>query len=215
MAYYLPDLPDVALCERTYNLIMNGTTNGNRNKEYHAAAQQFHHAGVSQNLAERVLIPAATRDGLPEKECRDTIRSAYRQQRREPLKTGGNGNSYYPKTDEYKRVLKVAPIIVEPEHLPPYVQFGYARFLEMNFKSGEHVAFATRQKSDGRDIWTETVLERDNLIEKLATGEKILSPGQQHYGGFVKVNPVKAALKTAGKHSTDKDVTDFRHVLVE
>jgi hypothetical protein len=78
--------------ERTRNYLQYGASSGNRNHELFAAACQLRDAGYSQVEAEGLLIGRYVADSLSnensrqrETEAKSTIRSVYRQARRDPI----------------------------------------------------------------------------------------------------------------------------------
>lgn len=77
----LPPLPDGArlrLPAWVTRYLQEGRQEGQRNRTLFGAAVAYRANGYSQAEAERDLIPRGLADGLPEREIRSTIRSAYR-----------------------------------------------------------------------------------------------------------------------------------------
>lgn len=70
-------VPLQALPKRTLHYLAFGASNGTRNAELYAAAQQFYAAGYSQAEAEQHLHRRAQIDGLDDAEIDRTIASAY------------------------------------------------------------------------------------------------------------------------------------------
>lgn len=69
------------LPKRTLQYIFSGATNGTRNAELYAAAQQFYAAGYTQQECDSKLRPRAIQDGLTDSEIDRTIASAYQSGR--------------------------------------------------------------------------------------------------------------------------------------
>lgn len=70
-------MPLNKLPKRTLHYLAFGASNGTRNAELYAAAQQFYAAGYSQQEADQHLRSRAQRDGLDDTEIDRTIASAY------------------------------------------------------------------------------------------------------------------------------------------
>jgi hypothetical protein len=77
----LPPLPEGArlrLPGWVLRYLKEGRPEGRRNRTLFGAAVAYRANGYSQAEAERDLLPRALADGLPEREAKTTIRSAYR-----------------------------------------------------------------------------------------------------------------------------------------
>ena len=85
MPKYKASKPAVPLPQRTHDYLDHGAPEGNRNAELFHATCQFRDAGHSLDDAESQLLSRAVADGLTESEVRNTIRSAFAHNAREPL----------------------------------------------------------------------------------------------------------------------------------
>jgi hypothetical protein len=204
---------------RTRAYLEHGAPEGTRNDELFHAAGQFRDAGYSVDEAHGHLMPRAMADGLSDVEAKTTINSAYNHAARDPIPSsasplyGVNGAiSSLDRSREEKipRQKKVNPP-PESRPLPQPIPSGCKVLLETCFEQGDGVAFSdTRPNAAGeRKPGPGDVQTREKWLEQLSQ-RPISEIYPAHRDGlFIRINPIKAGGKT------DKDVTAFRHVLVE
>ena len=118
---------------RTLQYLFAGATNGTRNRELYAAAQQFKAAGYSQTEAEAKLWPRAQQDGLGDTEIKRTIDSAYQHSQvagpaQKPAPAPQAPPSSGPQTQQATGSTGTsAPPHRQPSPGPPSSHTGYAR----------------------------------------------------------------------------------------
>ena len=78
---------DIKLPVRTQTYLAHGAAEGKRNSELLAAACQCRDAGMTEAGAERLLIPRAITDGLPQAEAVNTVHSAFNKSPRDPIQS--------------------------------------------------------------------------------------------------------------------------------
>jgi RecA-family ATPase len=195
---------------RTKDFISNGAPEGTRNQEVFNAACQMRDAGISEQAAIIDLVPAS---GLGESEAIATIRSAYRHARREPLgnrpndRTNNHQNSRENKRPN-KRPKKAKKI--DPKELPAEIIDGIKDLLRNCFKEGEWVAIGdTFENEEGEHKPSKGVTYKREVLLDTLEKRSIQKMFGDPEGIYIRVNPVKE------DGSTNRDVTAYRHVLVE
>jgi hypothetical protein len=198
-----PKLP-----QRTLDYLARSVPEGQRNPELFAAAGQFRDARIPRDEAFARLIPCGLRDGLTEAESRKTINSAYDRQPRDPIggsapPSGGAGafNGAVPP--------KPPP---RPNHLPAPIPSGLKTLLETCFLAGEYISISSASPNGPGEFVPgcgECLLRERWLIKLDKKSICQLYPDYCEGGLYIRINPLKAGGKT------DKDVTAFRHALVE
>ncbi len=189
---------------RTLTYLQNGAQKGNRNAELLAAACQLRDARYSEAEATAQLTPRAIADGLTNHEASATIRSAFTRAPREYLGPAKN----QPTRCHYRRLQ------TDPAPLPRPMEQGAIMFLETVFRQGEFVGIS--EAIERRDEHGISVAPNGGLVRTRETW--IADIRQRGIGAvfkstdglFVRINPLKDANGKA-----DKDVTAYRHVLVE
>jgi RecA-family ATPase len=194
----VPNLP-----RKTNEYIEYGAPNGDRNNSVFLAAGQFRDAGDPISRAFDILIPRALDDGLPESEARRAIESAYRGQRRDPI---GKDRRDSGRKEDFKRARKQSKPAkkVEPKPLPDEIEDGALTLIKTCFKEGDWIAIGDtfQDKPSGG-----TTYEYEFLLRQIK--DKGITKIQGDHDVFIRVNPVVEDGKS------NKDVTDYRHVLVE
>lgn len=191
---------------RTIAYLDAGALKGNRNQELFEAAGQFRDAGYSQAETIEKLVPRAISDGLDRTSSTKTVGSAFKGIQRDPI----NGNA--PILDSSS--VKYRKIEIAPSPLPKPIDQSAIVFLETVFRPGEFVAISEpieRRDDKGvsisptagevrtRETWIADIRQRG--LEGIFKSTN---------GLFVRINPLRDA---AGK--ADKDVSAYRHVLIE
>jgi RecA-family ATPase len=208
------------LPQRTLDYLAHGAGKGNRNPELYHAAQQFRDAGYSQAEAEPRLIARGMADGLSEAECRKTIDSGYDGPVRQPAgNPGGNGNGSHTKVAPGPRPAPSSNPAgsaagsaagSNARTLPDPIQGGFGIILGACFLPGEYVSLSgiildaggLRRPGGGEVLSVERWQQR--------TAQKSIDQIYRDPDGlYIRINPMCPGGKT------DKDVTAFRHVLVE
>jgi len=211
----------------TQKYLAGRTPEGQRNAALFGAACQFRDALVSLGEAERALVPCALRDGLSEAEARKAIRSAFKGNRREPIRhrfmdRGGQTPAPPPVTqqrngDSHPRPAKVVarrfsvPAAAVP--LPEAREGLMATYLlfENAYGPEEQVSVCVGSLGeDGRDhpAGAGQTRTRDEWLALLASGTDPW-PREPGAGVFVRINPMLAGGKS------DSEVATFRHALLE
>ena len=180
----------------------NPTPEGERNERLYKAAAYYLNDGEAPADAEAMLIPCAVRDGLSEREAKQTIASAYRS---------------IPRVSDYKPnrgslgAVKVQKL-PQPTGKP---QQETIDFLNAVYEAGEFVNVVTAaQENDGKyspasagkAVRLEVALD---ALQEGKTVADIWGPCNTEAGVWVRINPMD------GKGGADANVTAFRHVLVE
>jgi RecA-family ATPase len=198
---------------RTTNYIANGAQEGSRNDETFHAACQMRDAGLSEQAAIVELASIARISGLSESEAITSIKSAYRGAKRESLgnrptnRPNNHQNSWESKRTN-KRPKKAKKI--EPKPLPEEKVDGIKDLLRTCFKESEWICIGdTFENEDGEHKPTGgTTYKREVLLETLEK-RSIQKMFGDPEGIYIRVNPVVEDGKD------NKDVTAYRHVLVE
>jgi RecA-family ATPase len=211
------------LPDRTLRYLSSPTPDGQRNAELFAAAQQYRDAGIDSGTAERELVPAAVRDGLPPSEAKAAIRSAYGKAPRKPIATSDPKTGQLPARPRPKPLTTqtmqarccLAVNLENPPELPEPLPDGFATLLRTCFAEGENVGITfCALDADGKSRPQDrgTTYPRDWLLAKLAeAGGDVgkLWSSSDNAGLLVRINP----MRDGG--ATDADVTSYRHALVE
>ena len=209
------------LPSRTRAYLEHGAPEGTRNDELFHAAGQFRDAGYTVDEAHGHLMPRAVADGLSNAEAKTTINSAYNHATRDPIQSSASplhgvngvheplGSSREERIPRQKKVNPPPP--PESRPLPRPIPAGLKALLETCFEQGEGVAISdTRPNAAGeRKPGPGDVLTREKWLEQLSQRPIPEIYPEHRDGVFFRVNPIKAGGRT------DKDVTAFRHVLVE
>lgn len=212
------------LPEVTRRYLTDPVPQGERNAALFAAACQFRDAGASLGEAEGELLPCAARDELAESEARKAIRSAYRGERRAPIKhlhrfmdrdqptrgEGRNGHSSPSLTAVTLPRYQPAPVMAA---LPEPGKGPVAAYLQIEaaFEPNEMISIcAGAMGEDGRDhpACAGETRTREGWLEMLGSCPDPW-PREPGAGVFIRINPVRAGGKA------DADVTAFRHALLE
>lgn len=202
------------LPQRTLNYLANGAGKGNRNDELFAAAQQFRDAGYSQAEAEPRLIGRGMADGLSEFECRKAINSGFSQPSRAPAgsPTGGNGSGPHQQSAPPPKAAGQAarPAAAGTRTIPDPIAGGLSVLLGACFLPGEFVSLSAIVVDPGglRRPGSGDVLAVERWQQKLAQ-KTIAEIYPDPDGLYIRINPMVPG------GTSDKDVTAFRHVLVE
>lgn len=218
----MSDLP-----RRTVEYLEHGASEGQRNAELFEAACQIRDAGFGVDRAEQELIDRAMMDGLTEHEALSTIRSAFRGPARKPIGDGGgNGNQFPHHSYVFKGRRNPVEFIPGAQNKPVYdltkkhilpqpIPDGARRLLREAFLEGEGVRLVLGSfKEEGKDSPASkgNVFSREEWLRKLddVGGQpNRLMMGEGNPGIFVAINPIRNG------GSTDRDVTAFRHALLE
>jgi Protein of unknown function (DUF3987) len=191
------------LPQRTRNYLQNPTPEGSRDVELFNAALQYRDNGFLEAAAEADLIPCAIRDGFNESYARRKIRSAYSRSQREAC---GGGTADEPISHVSAPRTGSASVGGAPTKLPPPITEEPTRkFLEALYRQGERVGISGGEGADG---WNGKVVRLEVLFRKLET-EPLSKLYPSAEGIFIRINPMEP------RGNADKDVTSFRHVLIE
>jgi RecA-family ATPase len=193
---------------RTTNYIANGAQEGSRNDETFHAACQMRDAGLSEQAAIIDLVPRAVTSGLGESEAISSVKSAYRGAKRESIGLCNKHENQVISRSKPKKLKKAKKI--DPKELPAEMVDGIKDLLRTCFKEGEWVAIGdTFENEDGEHKPTGgTTYKREMLLETLEK-RSIQKMFGDPEGIYIRVNPVVEDGKD------NKDVTAYRHVLVE
>ena len=207
------------LPQRTLDYLAHGAGKGNRNDELFAAAQQFRDAGYSMAEAEPRLLARGMADGLSEFESLKAIGQGYAGPARAPAghPAGGNGNGHHSGTYAKSAPPPRAQAASGPSGtastartLPSPIPGGFGLILGACFIPGEFVSLSSivvdagglRRPGGGQVLSVERWQQR---IAQKSIDQIYTDPD----GLYIRINPMAPGGKT------DKDVTSFRHVLVE
>jgi RecA-family ATPase len=206
------------LPQRTLDYLAHGAGKGNRNDELFNAAQQFRDAGYSQAESEPRLIGRGMADGLPEFECRKAINSGYSQPARAPAghPASGNGTQVHNAPHQQRTAPKSVPSASAAANgtaartLPDPIAGGLSVLLGICFLPGEYVSLSGivvdaggMRHPGGGDTFTVEQLQQQ--LAQRSIDQMYSDPD----GLYIRMNPMCAGGKS------DKEVTSFRHVLVE
>jgi RecA-family ATPase len=205
---------------------------GNRNERLMAAACQARDCRWSQPDTESRLLPLAIdRDGLPMREARATINSAYTKPARDvphgtrpgELPKGKFVSASRPSKPKLKEAIS-KEVVIDPKFvLPEEIPNGAVELLRVMFKSGEWIMIASGEyvPEEDRETVSRTLQEtweRDALIKQIELYEGKVNRFFEHEfddgverGVFFCINPLKA------QHCRriTENVAEFRHILLE
>lgn len=210
----------------TIDYLNNGAVKGGRNQALMLAACQYRDNGANLDRALIDLVQRAVSDGLSEQEARETIKKVYNRSPRAPIKfryqdrgyeQNGHNQEVYLTYKKQQSQVTIKPRQYDlsvKEPLPTPLNDETRTLLNLAFKEGEGIGIAqetvwedgsTHPKDGG------VVLTREQWLTKL--NEVDGDPGKiwrstAKTGVFIRINPIKAG-------SSDKDVTAFRHALLE
>lgn len=201
------------LPQRTLEYLARGAAKGNRNGELFDAACQYRDAGYAQVDAEPRLIDRAMLDGLTETEARKTVRSAFNAAPRMPVGgLGSNGTSASHTSAGLHSSRSVPPVHPTPSQrtLPDPIPGGFGVLLNTAFLPGEYISLSSividpggvRRPGPGDTLSLERWQQR---IAQVVIAAIYPDPD----GLYIRINPMQPGGKS------DKDVTSYRHVLVE
>jgi len=201
----------------TKTYLLNGATEGSRNRSLFDAACQMRDAGHSQQEVQLALIQRAVQDGLDIGEANKTFLSVFSRSAREAA-TNKNGqkrkrnNLRNRKSVNYKTAPK-GNYSLKKRELPTPIPDGARVLLKEAFKDGENVriVLSTLKDSDkGRPEGEGTTLSREWWINKLTElGGSLDSKFNREAGIYIGINPMTI------KGSKDEHVVKYRHALVE
>jgi hypothetical protein len=192
----------------TLDYLEYGAPEGQRDDSAYKAAQQFKWNGYSQQEAMAAIVPRAMADGLSEAEARKCVRQGYESSKQGEPTSSGHGSRHPRRTDKPQRNYK--RVKTEPEPIPEGMKRGDVGLLMAAFKEGEYVSIGTGSVTEDGIVVPDKgdVRTREEWLEIMK--EK---PFHESFNGapsyFIRINPMKEG------GTEDKDVTVFRHVLVE
>ena len=211
------------LPQRTINYIAHGASEGTRNDELFAAAQQARDAGMTEGAAVNAFLGRALADGLSESEARRAIQSAFSSAPREACGKGTSGFHVLPKSSLPKASgatvkYKLRVVRKEKEHdLGSYDELknddrlsspeAIHRFLFAAFEGSEKIGVSpTAINADGERKPTNSKwYSRDQLCDLIKVG----TAGGDNHGLYLRINPGD------GQGCGDANVTSMRHLLIE
>ena len=206
--------------ERKIDDYLQGSVNeGGRNQELFKAAALFKDLGNSENEANNILGMKASRDGLSNSEIRNTIRSAFdrpidpqisefrhHENEHSPGKFIGWDDDIGGMKTPPKRQVEAYKADIPPPS-SDWEQSDFKRFLDSAFDSGEIVNVVPEVRElKGKLIPAGRGINATFEQLQTATSKQIV---QHDQGAWIRINP------TDGQGIADKNVTSFRHALVE
>ena len=200
-----------ALPKRTLEYLAHGASQGIRNAELFAAAQQFRDAGYKLDEALPRLIDRALKDGLNEPEARKAIESAYSRGARDPVQDANlHGNSANSPNSAATGPAAGFHVVGSAIPLPAPIDNGFPKLLTAAFEADEYVAISEAEPDGAGNLVPKAgrVLKREKWLDLYAQG-RFAKIFPDKTGVFIRINPMKPGGKS------DDDVAAFRHCLVE
>lgn len=191
---------------------------GNRNAELTAAACQMRDAGYDEAEAAPMLLDAALRDGLTEREALASVCSIFRRTPRAPIRhtfqDRGGPRQGSSRPSERPKTLEPAAVEydLKPRALPAPITDRWADFIRTAFREGEGVCIEKADRNaEGREFPPSAgaVLSREEILNRMPEWLQNWHRPSDPKGVFIRINPMKQG------RGRDDDVTAYRHALIE